>query len=297
MKTSILAAVATAFFATGAMVQAQQQDFSKVEIKTTDLGHSMYMLEGAGGNVTVAATPEGVIMVDSQFAPVSAKIKAAIAKVSPAPVRFVIDTHHHPDHTGGNANFAKDGAVIVAQENVRKHLATPGPNGQSQLAAALPVITFVDAIDIHLGDKTAQVRHVAPSHTDGDSYVYFPAENVLATGDIFGSSRFPTGDLRGGGSIDGMIASTDKLIELVNENTQIVPGHGPLAKKADLVAFREMVQASRDRIAKLIAEGKSVDEVVRAKPLADYYAKRGGDDMRTDQWVRYVYQSIKAHAG
>ena len=297
MRRMIFAAVALSFWPANTAVQAQQQDFSKVEIQTTDLGHGMYMLEGGGGNITVAVTPEGVIMVDSQFAPLSAKIKAAIAKVSQAPVRYLINTHHHPDHTGGNANFAKDGAVIVAQENARKHLAAPGANGQTQPAAALPVMTYVDGIDIHLGDKIAEVRHVAPSHTDGDSYVYFPTENVLATGDIFGSFRFPTGDVRGGGSIDGMIASTDKLLNLANDNTEIVPGHGPLAKKADLLAFREMVQASRDRIAKLIAEGKSEDEVVRAKPVADYYAKRGGDDMRTDAWVRYVYQSLKARAG
>ena len=289
MKAVISAAAAAFFLLAQGIAQAQQQDFSKIEIQTTDLGHGIYMLEGAGGNITVAASSEGVIMIDTQFAPMTAKIKAAIAKITPQPIRYVIDTHYHPDHTGGNANFAKEGAVIVAQENVRKRLAA-----NPQMAAGAPIVTYADGIEIHLGDKTAQVHHMDPAHTDGDSYVYFPDANVLATGDIFGSFRFPTGDVRGGGSVDGMLASANKLLNLVNDETKIVPGHGPLARKADLIEFRNMVQDSRDRIAKLIAEGKSVDEVVRAKPLADWYAKRGGDDMRTDAWVRYAYQSLKS---
>ena len=299
MKRIIAAAALAALYCINAGAQDQRQDFSKVEIQTTNLGHGIYMLEGIpegnGGNVTVATTSDGVIMVDSQYAPLSAKVKAAIAKISPNPaVRDVIDTHVHGDHTGGNVNFAKDGAVIVAHENVRKGLAAPGRNGQpGQPAAALPAITFVDGIDIHLGDNTAVVRHVAPAHTDGDSYVYFPAENVLATGDIFGSFRFPAG----GVTIDGVIASTDRLLGMVNDDTQIVPGHGPLARKVDLVAYREMLQAARDRVGKLIAEGRSEDDVIRAKPMADYQAKRGGDDMRTDGFVRFVFRSLKQKSG
>lgn len=291
MKWFVPAALAAFILAQGAAVA--QQDFSNVEIKTTDLGHGMYMLEGGGGNITVAASNEGVIMVDTQFAPLSAKIKAAIAKVTPQPIRYVIDTHYHPDHTGGNANFAHDGAVLIAQENVRKRL-TANPNTPP---GALPMMTYADGIVLHLGNKTADVHHMPPAHTDGDSFVYFPEANVLATGDIFGSFRFPTGDIRGGGSVDGMLASANKLLTLVNDDTKIVPGHGPLAKKTDLIEFRNMVQDSRDRVAKLIADGKTVDQVVAAKPLADWYAKRGGDDMRTDAWVRYVYQSLKARAG
>lgn len=290
MRRFTHAAMAAFLLMQGAAVA--QQDFSKVEIKTTDLGHGMYMLEGGGGNITVAASNEGVIMVDTQFAPLTTKIKAAIAKVTPQPIRYVIDTHYHPDHTGGNANFAHDGAVLIAQENVRKRLAA-NPN---TAPGALPMITYSDRIVIHLGDKTAELHYMPPAHTDGDSYVYFPAANVLATGDIFGSFRFPTGDVRGGGSVDGMLASANKLLMLVNDDTKIVPGHGPLAKKTDLIEFRNMVQNSRDRVAKLIAEGKTADQVVAAKPLADWYAKRGGDDMRTDAWVHYVYQSLKTRA-
>lgn len=288
-----IAAGAAAAFMLAHGAAFAQQDFSKVEIQATDLGDGMYMLEGGGGNITVAATNEGVIMVDTQFAPLTAKIKAAIAKVTSQPIRYVIDTHYHPDHTGGNANFAHDGAVLIAQENVRKRLAA-NPNTPP---GALPTVTYTDGIVIRLGDKTADIHYMPPAHTDGDSYVYFPDANVLATGDIFGSFRFPTGDVRGGGSVDGMLASANRLLALVDDDTRIVPGHGPLAKKPDLVEFRNMVQDSRDRVAKLIADGKTLDQVMAAKPLADWYAKRGGDDMRTDAWVRYVYQSLKARAG
>lgn len=291
MKWSVPAAAATFILIQGAAVA--QQDFSKVEIKTTGLGHGMYMLEGGGGNITVAASNDGVIIVDTQFAPLTAKIEAAIAQVTPQPIRYVIDTHYHPDHTGGNANFAHDGAVLIAQENVRKRLAA-NPN---TAPGALPMITYAEGISIRLGNNTAEVHHMPPAHTDGDSYIYFPEANVLATGDIFGSFRFPTGDVRGGGSVDGILASAGKLLALVNDDTKIVPGHGPLAKKTDLIEFRNMVQDSRERVAKLIAEGKTANQVVAAKPLADWYAKRGGDDMRTDAWVRYVYQSLKARAG
>jgi glyoxylase-like metal-dependent hydrolase (beta-lactamase superfamily II) len=183
--------------------------------------------------------------------------------------------------------------VLIAQDNVRKRLAA-NPNTPP---GALPMITYSDGIAIHLGNNTADVHYMPPAHTDGDSYLYFREANVLATGDIFGSFRFPTGDVRGGGSVDGMLASANKLLTLVNDDTKIVPGHGPLAKKADLLEFRNMVQDSRDRVAKLIAGGKTADQVVAAKPVADWYAKRGGDDMRTDAWVRYVYQSLKARAG
>jgi cyclase len=291
MKWIAPAVMAAFMLAHGAAVA--QQDFSKVEIRTTDLGHGMYLLEGGGGNITVAASNGGVILVDTEFAPLTAKIKAAIAKVTPQPVRYVIDTHYHTDHTGGNANFAHDGAVLIAQENVRKRLAA-NPNAAP---GALPMITYTNGIVIRIGNNTAEVHHVPPAHTDGDSYVYFPEANVLATGDIFGSFRFPTGDLRGGGSVDGILASANELLTLVNDDTKIVPGHGPLAKKPDLIEFRNMVQDSRARVAKLIAEGKTADQVVAAKPLADWYAKRGGDDMRTDAWVRYVYQSLKSRAG
>ena len=286
----------------GAAANAQgQPDFSKVQIKTTPLGSGVYMLEGQGGNITVAVTADGIIMVDDQFAPLSDKIKAAIAAIGPGRIRYLINTHHHGDHTGGNANFAKDGVTIISQENLRSRLAGNALNNQGAAAEAapaeaLPVVTFKDGMNIRLGSNNAEITHLPPSHTDGDSYVYFRNENVLATGDVFSSTRFPNIDVRNGGGIDGMIAVQQNLLQVANDDTKIVPGHGPLAKRADIIAFRDMLRTSRDRIAKLVAEGKSEDETVAAKPLADLEVTRKSDDANRDQFTRLVYRSIKARS-
>jgi glyoxylase-like metal-dependent hydrolase (beta-lactamase superfamily II) len=281
-----------------------QQDFSKVDITTIDAGHGFYVLQGSGGNITIAPTADGVLMIDAQFAPLHDKLKAAIDKVSGGkPIRYLINTHFHGDHTSGNDNFAKDGAVIVAQENLRKRLAGGAVNAQGAAvpardAAALPVLTYADTMTIRLGNKTAELMHMPPSHTDGDTYVYFRAENTLVSGDVFSTSRFPNIDVQNGGSIDGMIAADDRLLALVNDDTQIVPGHGPLAKKADLIAFREMLVTARERVAKLVAEGKSEDDAVAAKPLLDLEEKRAKNPLTVsrDQFTRLVYRSLKTRS-
>jgi glyoxylase-like metal-dependent hydrolase (beta-lactamase superfamily II) len=302
MNRVAFAALAAAFAALGPTVEAQQQpDFSNVEIKTTPLGNGLFMLEGQGGNITVAVTGDGIIMVDDQFAPLSDKIKTAIAALSPGKIRYLVNTHHHGDRTGGNANFAKDGVTIVAQENLRSRLAGNALNNQGAAAAAapaaaLPIVTFKDGMNLRLGGKNAEIVHVPPSHTDGDSYVYFRNENVLATGDIFSSTRFPNVDVRNGGGIDGMIAVQANLLQTSNDDTKIVPGHGPLAKRADIIAFRDMLRTSRDRVAKLVTEGKSEDEVIAAKPLADLEVTRKTDDANRDAFTRLVYRSIKARS-
>ena len=279
-----------------------QQDFSKVEVTTMDAGHGFYVLQGSGGNITIAPTAEGVLMIDAQFAPLHDRLKAAIDKVSGGkPIRYLINTHFHGDHTDGNDRFAKEGTVIVSQENLRKRLAGGAVNAQgapvpARDPAALASITYADTMTIRVGDKTAELIHMPPSHTDGDTYVYFRAENVLVSGDIFSTSRFPNIDVRNGGSIDGMIAADNRLLTLVNDDTQIVPGHGPLARKADLVAFRDMLVAARERVAKLVAEGKSEDETVAAKPLADIEEQRAKNPLTVarDQFTRLVYRSLRA---
>ena len=290
------AAAAIALISTVANA-AQQQDFSKVEVKTTDLGRNVYMLEGAGGNVTIAVGTNGVIMVDSQFAPMHDKLKAAIAAVTKQPVRYLINTHYHGDHTGGNAAFAKEDVVIVAQRNLKNRLANPTPNanGQTPPAAppeALPTSLYTDKMTVAVAGPSAQVVHIS-AHTDTDSVVYFPEANVIAVGDTGGPNRYPNIDVRGGGSIDGMIAGTQTYLDMANDRTKFVPGHGPLSTKADFQAYHDMLVKIRDSVAKLKTAGRTEDQAVAAKPLADIQAQIKQDDMASERVVRQVYASLK----
>jgi len=303
MSRNMLAALAatTALF-TGTALAQQNIDFSKVEVKTTDLGNKTYMLQGAGGNVTIAVGTDGIIMVDSQFAPMHDKLKAAIEKISPLPVKYLINTHYHGDHTGGNAAFHKDGATVVAQDNIRARLlAGNAPNGLTgakmapQPADALPTDTyFGGSKTVAVGGRKALLTHVYNSHTDGDTWVYFADANVLATGDTFSNTgRYNTIDFANGGDIRGLVRALDAYIKVSNDATKIVPGHGALATKANLIAFRDMLVTSRDRIQKLFDEGKSEQEVLAAKPLADLDAKWAANEQQAQNWLRMVYNSFR----
>ena len=273
-------------------------DFSKVEIKTTDLGDEVYMLEGQGGNITVAASKDGIIMVDGEFAPLHDKIKAAIVLVSSQPIKYLINTHFHGDHTGGNAPFAKDGAIVVAQENVKSRLAAGTTNGLTAVKTppaapdALPAKTYAASYKIRLRGRVADLKHIANAHTDGDTYVWFKTANVLSTGDTFTNGRYPNIDFANGGNIKGMIAATDAYLKLVNGKTRIVPGHGPIADRAALIEYRTMLVTARDRMAKLVKEGKSEDDVVAAKPFADLDTKWAPSELAAKNFVRVVYHSL-----
>jgi cyclase len=306
MRTGLIAATA-AMIALGAMAQAQQlqplapaPDFGKVTIKPVDLGNRTYMLEGEGGNITVAIADDGVIMVDSQFAPLYGKIKAAIAQLTRQPIRYLIITHFHRDHTGGAEAFGKDGAIIVAHENVKTRMATGTRNGLTgnqvppAPAIALPKETYKETMTIRLQGRSAELRYTRDVHTDGDTYVYFADANVLVTGDIVFFGRYPNIDFAYGGSIDGMIRGVDELLAFAREDTTIVPGHGPVGTKAMIREYRQMLVVARDRIQKLKAAGKTEDEVVAAKPNADYDAKYGLDDRSNGNFVRVVYRSLKS---
>ena len=300
MYRTMLAAVAVATLATGAAMAQQPPDFSKVQIKTTDLGHNTYMLEGAGGNITVAVGADGIIMVDSQFAPMHDKIKAAIEAVSKQPIRYVVNTHFHGDHVGGDGAFRKDGATVVAQENVPKRLLAGTTNGLTGAktpplpADAVPDKPYKTSTTVKVKGVTAQVGHPHNAHTDGDSYVWFKEANVLATGDIVSrGNRFPNIDFANGGNIKGMIAGVDRYIKMTNDQTKIVPGHGPLTTKADLVAYRQMLVTARDRVAALIKQGKSEKEAVAANPLKDIGAQIGTTDEQNTNFVRVIYNSLK----
>ena len=276
-------------------------DWAKIEIKATDLGNNTYMLTGQGGNITIAVGTDGIIMIDGQFAPLSDKIKAAIRAISPLPVKYLINTHYHGDHTGGNENFAKDGATIVAHDNIRVRLAAGTIQGLTgnkvapRPAEALPKQTyFGGSMVVETGGRKAQLTHISNAHTDGDTWIYFADANVLATGDTFNNlKRYQNIDFANGGDVRGMLRALDTYIRASNETTKIVPGHGPLATKADLATFREMLVTSHDRIKKLFDEGKSEAEVLAAKPLADLDATWGNNPAHAEGHTRNVYNSFK----
>jgi glyoxylase-like metal-dependent hydrolase (beta-lactamase superfamily II) len=300
-KTGLVALAATALFASTAFAQ-QQVDWDKVQIKTTDLGHNTYMLEGQGGNITVAVGTDGIIMVDTQFAPLSDKIKAAIKAISPLPIKYIINTHFHGDHTGGNANFQKDGAIVIAQDNIRLRLAAGGnKNGTTGIAqppapeGGVPKETYTGGSKtIEVGGRKAVLTHVYNAHTDGDTWVYFDDANVLCTGDVMNNRhRYQQVDFANGGDIRGMIRATNDWLKVSNDGTKVVVGHGPLAKKSDIAEYSAMVNTARERVEKLINEGKSEAEVVAAKPLADLDKTWADNDQAAANFVKQVYNSFK----
>ena len=305
LRIAVAAIVFVAILALSWVSLAQQPpaappppDFSKVEIKTTDLGDNCYMLEGQGGNITVAVAKDEIIMVDGQFAPLHDKIKSAIAVLSSLPIKYLINTHYHGDHTGGNESFAKDGAIIVAQINVKNRLAAGTTNGLTGVKTppaaqgALPSDTYTNFSKIRLRGRVANLRHIENAHTDSDTYVWFKTANVLSTGDTFTNGRYPNIDFANGGNIKGMIAATDAYLKLVNAKSRIVPGHGPIADKAALTEYRTMLITARDRMAKLVKDRKSEDDVVAAKPFADLDKKWAPTELASTNFIRVVYHSL-----
>jgi len=280
--------------------RAQDRDWSKIEVKTTELRGGVSMLTGAGGNIGVFVSPDGILLVDDQFAPLTPKIKAAVAALSDKPVRLVLNTHWHGDHVGGNENLAKDGAVIVAQDNVRKRM-TEGQVSKffsrtTPPAAhdALPVITFDRDVTFHLGEETIRAYHVDHAHTDGDVIVRFEKANVIHMGDTFFNGFYPIIDLESGGSVDGIVAAVDKVMPWVAGDTRVIPGHGPLGDKQALVEYRAMVAGVRDQVRALVKKKKTLAEVQAAKPTAQYDAKWGQGSMKPERFVELVYNSLTA---
>lgn len=273
-------------------------DFSKVQIKTTKVSANFYTLEGQGGTIGVLAGPDGIFMVDAQFAPLSEKIAAAIRQISDRPIRFLVNTHVHPDHTGGNENFAKLGATILAREQLRYRLMHPAPGpggapGTPAPAAALPILTYDAPITIHMNGEDVQLIPVPAAHTDGDTMVRFVNADVIMSGDFFRSVQYPNIDRVNGGTLPGMLDGLGEIIAHSGPGTKIIPGHGPTVDRYAIIAHRDMIQAIRDRVADLIRQGKTQDEVLAAKPTADYDAKIPNSVETTQRFVTQLYAELK----
>jgi glyoxylase-like metal-dependent hydrolase (beta-lactamase superfamily II) len=285
-----------------AAAQDEEDRFANVEIETVPVADGVWMLVGAGGNIGVSAGEDGVFLVDDQYAPLTAKIRAAVAKIHPGPIRFVLNTHWHGDHTGGNENLGETGAVIVAHENVRKTMSVDqvlslfGSTVPASPEAALPVITFPDEITFHLNGQEILVHHVPPSHTDGDSVVHFRGAEVLHTGDVYFNGTYPFIDVEHGGSIDTMAAVAAKLASHLGEGAKVIPGHGPLSNRAELAAYAEMLRGVSEAVAAEIAEGKDRDAVVAAKPTAPWDEPWGQGFVNGDTFAGIVYDSLTAAA-
>lgn len=269
---------------------AAQRDFSSVEIKATEVTEGIYMLEGAGGNMGLSVGDDGAFLIDDQFAPLSDKIRAAISGITDKPVEFVLNTHYHGDHTGGNEAFGASGSHIIAHDNVRVRLA-----GNDKIAEdALPVITFSDTATFYRNGEEIFVFHPGHAHTDGDAIVYFKTSNTVHMGDTFFAGRYPYIDLDGGGSFPDLISSLEKVAEVINDETNIIPGHGALSKKADLLETITMLKSIKSLIAPLVASGKTEEEVIAADPLAGLNEDWAWQFIDGERMTQIAYRSLQA---
>lgn len=282
----------TAFLCVWFCISSAQND---VTIETFQLSNSVYMLKGQGGNIGISIGEDGVFIIDDQFAPLTPKILEAIRQLSDKSIRYVANTHFHGDHTGGNANFQKEGATIIAHDNVRTRLLLPKRDGSNNPKEALPVLTFNDQLSIYMNDDKVSVFHVDHAHTDGDAVLYFTKSNVLHTGDTFFKDRYPYIDLKSGGSVDGYIAAVKRSLMLIDDNTKIIPGHGDLASKKDYESFLSMMEDLKHIILKEIEHGKSEEDVASNSALTKTYDNLGYSwrFINSEKIRRTFYQSLK----
>lgn len=273
------------------------QDFSKVQIQTVKVADGVYMLVGAGGNIGISAGEDGILMIDTQFAEVIEKVKSAVAEISRGQIRIVLNTNWHYDHTYGNEPLGKSGALIMAHENTRMRMTSEQnyPDFDMKMPAlpeaALPVLTFTDSLTLHFNGQEIQVIHIEKAHSDADIVIYFRKANVIHTGDVYFSVLYPYIDVSHGGSIDGMITAAEKIIGMTDENTKIIPGHGPLSNREELKTYRDMLVTIRDRIKKQIKEGKTLEDVIASMPTADF-DKEKSSAIPPEMFVQIVYNDL-----
>ena len=268
---------------------APQTDYSQVQIKATKIGDNFYALEGSGGMIGAQVGPDGVFMVDSQFAPLTDKIVAAIKQLSDKPIRFMVNTHVHPDHTGGNENLGKLGVTLMSRPQLRTRLAArPVP------PVGLATITYDSKISLHMNGEEIQLIPVVTAHTDGDTMIYFPKNNVIMTGDFYRSIQYPYPDRANGGSFKGLIDGLNAVINLAGPATKIVPGHGPVVTKAEVAAHRDAALAVQEKVAALVKQGKTADEIVAAKVTAETDAKIQQPGTTGERFVRALVTELTA---
>lgn len=288
--------------AAGSSAAAQTPDPSQVTVKVVPVTAGIYMLQGMGGNVGLSVGKDDAFIVDDQYAPMTPKIRAAIMTVTTKPVRFVVNTHWHDDHTGGNEAMAGSGAIIFAHENVRRRmsseqfLAVFNARVPASPAAALPMITFSDTISFYVNEDSVRTFHVRNAHTDGDAVIFFRKANVVHMGDTFFNGMYPFIDVSTGGSLAGTIAAASQVLMATNSSTRFIPGHGPLATRADLVRYRDMLVTVRQRLSRLVARGRTLAQVSSAKPLADLDAEWGKGFMKPEMFLGIAYESVRGRA-
>lgn len=292
-RTSFWVIAAAALFVAPPVLA--QQNWDTIQVRPVPVAPGLYMLMGAGGNIGVSAGPDGVFLVDDQYAPLTEKIVAAIRSFSDRPIRFVLNTHWHGDHTGGNENLGKAGALLVAHDNVRRRMSVeqlregllatvaPSPKG------ALPVVTFTQAVTFWLNDDEIHVFHVAHAHTDGDAIIHFRRANTIHMGDTYFNGGWPFIDITTGGSVEGVIAAADAVLRIANGDTRIIPGHGPLSNVTELRAFRDMLAAVRERVRAEIAQGKTVEQILAANVTAPWDGKLTGSKER---FLRFLHREL-----
>ena len=277
------------------------QQWDSIQVRVHPLRGGIYMLTGAGGNIGLSVGDDGAFLVDDQYAPLSAKILAAVKTVTPLPVKFVVNTHWHGDHTGGNENIGKSGALIVAHQNVRKRMSTEQFNQifnrrtPASPAAALPVVTFTDSVSFHINGDELVAFHIPPAHTDGDAVIHFTRANVIHMGDTFFNGNYPFVDVSSGGHVNGIIGVADRVLAMCTAETRIIPGHGPVSGCDDLRAYRNVVATIRDRVQALVAQGRTLEQIRAAAPTKEFDAQWGRGFIRPDVFVELVYRSLAAN--
>jgi glyoxylase-like metal-dependent hydrolase (beta-lactamase superfamily II) len=280
-------------------IPALAQDYSKIKVTPTRLNDTTWVLSGGGTNLALAVGPEAVFVVDDNLAPLTPAVRAAISSVTDKPVRFVFNTHWHYDHVGGNEVLGREGATIVAHENVRKRMSTDqfmeflNEKIKASPAVALPVVTFTRDMAFHLNGEEISVFHVARAHTDGDAIVHFKKGNIVHMGDVYNRS-YPFIDTSAGGNIDGVIAAIDQVIGMINEKTTVIPGHGKLAGKADLIEYRTMLSTIGTRLKSMMKEGKTLEQAIAAQPTREFDDKWKSGFLPPERFVRMVWQNLAA---